>query len=151
MENVLEYKGYLTRIEYSVDDKVLHGKIEGINDLVTFESGNACDIEDEFHAAVDDYIEFCNENGVQPDKTYSGTFNVRIMPSLHKEISAYAFKKGITMNKAVEIAISDFLAKEKDGYQVVAWENTSKAFNVTKALSTAVPSFQRWEGGVAHA
>jgi hypothetical protein len=58
MSNILRYKGYFTKINYSAEDKVLHGKIEGINDLVTFESNNANQIEQEFHKAVDDYLSF---------------------------------------------------------------------------------------------
>ncbi len=38
MSNILEYKGYHTKIEYDKDLGVLFGRIEGINDLVTFES-----------------------------------------------------------------------------------------------------------------
>ena len=58
-KDILEYKGYHTRIEYDSQSKVLHGKIEGINDLVTFESESVAKIEDEFHKAVDDYLAFC--------------------------------------------------------------------------------------------
>lgn len=60
-EGWLEYKQFYTSIYYNATDKVLHGKIEGIKDLVNFESESAVGIEDEFHKAVDDYIEFCKE------------------------------------------------------------------------------------------
>lgn len=81
--NVLEYKGYHAKIEYSAEDQVLFGKIEGINDLVNFESETADGIAEEFHSAVDDYLAFCEENGVSPDKEYKETFNARIPQSLH--------------------------------------------------------------------
>lgn len=35
--NVLEYKGYHTKVEFDSEELVLRGKIEGINDLVDFE------------------------------------------------------------------------------------------------------------------
>lgn len=54
--NILEYKGYYTKIHYSAEDKVLYGKIEEIPTLVNFESVSAKDIVKEFHNAVDDYI-----------------------------------------------------------------------------------------------
>ena len=41
MKNVLEYKDYFTRVEYSVEDRVLHGRIEGIQDLVDFKCDQA--------------------------------------------------------------------------------------------------------------
>lgn len=56
MSNILTYKGYITKVLYSREDKVFFGKIENIKDLVNFESNSAIDIEAEFRKAVDDYI-----------------------------------------------------------------------------------------------
>ena len=88
---------------------VLRGKVEGINDLVTFESESAEEIEMEFHSAVDDYLAFCEEVGKEPEKTYKGTFNVRIKPELHKVLASFAFKHGETLNATVEKAIEAFV------------------------------------------
>lgn len=109
MNNVYEYKGYFTKIEFSAIDNVLHGKIEGINDLVTFESDNISEIEQEFHNAVDDYLTLCEELGQEPDKVYKGSFNVRIHPSLHRKIALQAFKNGESLNSFVEKALSSFI------------------------------------------
>lgn len=111
MKNILEYKGYYTKVEFSLEDKVLYGKIEGINDLVNFESNSAEDIENEFHDAVDDYLEFCKEVGKEPDKVYKGSFNVRISPALHKEISLLALKNGESLNQTVEKALKEYTEK----------------------------------------
>ena len=108
MKNVLEYKGYLTRIEYSVEDRVLYGKIEGIKDLVNFESNSTDEIEIEFHNAVDEYLQMCEELGENPDKAYSGTFNVRISPVLHRKLAMQAYKTGETLNSTVEKAIEAY-------------------------------------------
>ena len=115
MENTFKYKGYFTNINFSVSDRVLYGKIEGIDDLVTFESDNAADIEKEFHNAVDDYLAFCEEVGKEPSKTYKGTFNVRINPELHRSIALNATKNGISLNQAVEKAINQYILHE-DGH-----------------------------------
>ena len=74
MNSILRYKGYSARPEYSADDQVFYGKILGIDDLVDFYTENAKEIEKEFRAAVDDYLEFCEEVGKQPQKAFSGTF-----------------------------------------------------------------------------
>ena len=60
-QSILTYKGYFTVIEFEAEDKVLYGKIEGIDDLVTFESDSAKEIEKEFHNAVDDWLKFKKE------------------------------------------------------------------------------------------
>lgn len=111
MKSVMEYKGYCTKIEFDADARLLHGKIEGINDLVTFECEDAAQIEAEFHKAVDDYLNFCQEVGKQPEKEYRGLFNVRIKPELHRRIAAEAIKRGTTMNALVEQAIQAFVDK----------------------------------------
>lgn len=69
MRNLLEYKGYHTKIEFDTDTMTLRGKIEGINDYIDFEAADVSDIEKEFHSAVDDYIEFCKEVGKEPEKS----------------------------------------------------------------------------------
>lgn len=103
--DLLRYKGYAARPEYSAGDRIFYGKLLGISDLVDFRSESAKDLEDEFHKAVDDYLEFCGEIGKEPQKAYSGLFNVRIPPELHRELSLLAQAEGVTLNKAVEQAI----------------------------------------------
>lgn len=112
MNNVLKYKGYTTKIEYSSKDKVLFGKIEGISDLISFESEDATEIEKEFHLAVEDYLTFCAKHNKNPEKSYTGTFNIRISPELHKEIASKAIEKDISLNSAVEQAIEQYIANE---------------------------------------
>lgn len=112
MKNVMEYKGYHTKIEYDVEMRTLRGKIEGINDFVDFETEDISNIEKEFHNAVDDYLEFCKEVGKNPEKEYKGTFNVRISPDLHKKLAICALMDGRSLNAEVETAISAFVREE---------------------------------------
>ena len=107
--SILRYKGYSAKPEYSADDKLFYGKILGIDDLVDFSAENAKDLEHEFQTAVDDYLAFCIEIGKEPQREYSGAFNVRISPELHQRISLLAQSEGISLNKAVEQAIAAFV------------------------------------------
>ena len=66
--NTLEYKGYTTKIDYDVEDRLFYGKIEGISDLVDFCSKTFDTIEKEFHEAVDGYLEICEEVGKEPER-----------------------------------------------------------------------------------
>lgn len=69
-KKLLYYKGYSASPEYSADDHMFYGKILGINDLVDFQSENEEALEDEFHKAVDNYLEFCQEMGKVPQSTF---------------------------------------------------------------------------------
>jgi len=102
MANTIEYNGYIGSIEYSAEDKCFFGKLEMIDDLVTFEATSADELESNFHNAVDEYIHTCKELGREPQKTYKGVFNVRIDPNLHKKIYKEAIKAGMSLNAFIQ-------------------------------------------------
>lgn len=102
MANTIEYKGYIGSIEYSSEDKLFFGKIELIDDLVTFEADSASELETNFANAVDEYLQTCKELGRKPQKTYKGVFNVRIDPKLHQKIHQEALKAGMSLNAFVQ-------------------------------------------------
>jgi len=70
MVNTIGYKGYIGSIEYSSDDKCFFGKIEMIDDLVTFEATTALELEESFYAVVDEYFATCKALGHEPQKVY---------------------------------------------------------------------------------
>jgi len=102
MANTIEYNGYIGSIEYSPEDKCFFGKLEMIDDLVTFEATTAEELENNFHYAVDEYIRTCKELGREPQKSYKGVFNIRIDPNLHKKIYKEALKAGISLNAFIQ-------------------------------------------------
>lgn len=59
----LHYKGYDSKIFFSIEDKVYHGKIEEIPDLVDWECefGNLADLYSAFAEAVEDYLSFIRD------------------------------------------------------------------------------------------
>lgn len=59
MKDKLEYKGLIGSASFSPEDLVFHGKIEGIDGLVTFEGESVSDLKTAFEEAVEDYIEIC--------------------------------------------------------------------------------------------
>ncbi|MEA3229067.1 MAG: type II toxin-antitoxin system HicB family antitoxin [Campylobacterota bacterium] len=110
MSNIIEYNGYLGSIEYSLEDKLFFGKIEMIDDLVTFEADSALELEDNFKSVVDDYIATCKELGREPQKAYKGVFNVRIDPQLHKTLFKEALKAGMSLNAYVQSVLASKVA-----------------------------------------
>lgn len=102
MANTIEYKGYIGSIEYSSEDKLFFGKIELIDDLVTFEADGASELEINFENAVNEYLQTCKDLGRKPQKTYKGVFNVRIEPKLHQRIHQEALKAGLSLNAFVQ-------------------------------------------------
>ena len=102
---MIKYKDFYGSVEYTADDDCFFGKIIGITDLVTFEGDSVYSLKSAFQEAVEDYLILCEEVGKEPQKTYKGSFNVRISPELHKEAVMLASRKGISLNAFVEQAI----------------------------------------------
>jgi len=105
--NTLKYKGYIGSVAYSEPDKVFFGKIEGIDGLVNYEGESVQELTAAFKEAVDDYLIFCEENNVKPQKSYTGTFNVRISPETHRIIATLATEAGISINAFVKKALCE--------------------------------------------
>ena len=70
MKNLIEYKGYVGSIEFSVEDELFYGKVQGIRALISYEGKNASELIEDFHNAVDDYLEVCKKEGSEPEKAY---------------------------------------------------------------------------------
>ena len=105
MKDVLTYKGFIGSVHFRAEDKVFHGKIEGIDDLVTFEGQSVDELLKAFHEEVDDYIKICKEIGKEPTRSYKGSFNVRISPETHRKIVEKATRMGLSLNQLVQKAI----------------------------------------------
>ena len=103
----LKYKGYIGSVDFSEEDGVLFGEIQGIDALVNYEGKTMDELKASFHEAVEDYLAFCGDHGMKPQKSYSGAFNVRIAPDTHQHIATLAAEEGISINAFVKRALDD--------------------------------------------
>ena len=102
MNNTIQYKGYIGSVEFSEDDAIFYGKVLGIRSLISYEGDNATDLINDFHEAVDDYLELCKQQGRKPETAFKGSFNVRISPDLHRKVFVYATTHQMAMNRYIE-------------------------------------------------
>jgi predicted HicB family RNase H-like nuclease len=94
----MEYKGYTGHAEYDDVAEIIHGQIVGIRDVVTFQGRTVDELRQAFKDSVDDYLAMCAEDGVEPQKPFSGKFNVRLRPEVHRQVSLAAAAKGKSLN-----------------------------------------------------
>ena len=109
MNNILEYKNFSGTVSYSSVDSILFGSVIGINGLVSYEGDSIESLKKDFEEAVDDYLEMCKETGIEPEKNYRGSFNVRVSPSLHKSLAVFSASHNQTLNTTVEEAIRRYV------------------------------------------
>ena len=102
MNNTIQYKGYIGSIEFSEEDRLFYGKVMGIRSLISYEGESAAELLDDFHNAVDDYLEMCAAEAKKPEIAYKGSFNIRISPELHRRLAIYATAHNISLNRYIE-------------------------------------------------
>lgn len=141
----MEYKGYIGTIEVDEDTGMLFGRTVGMRDGVTCEARTVPELIREFAASVDDYLAWCAERGEEPERPYSGRFNLRIDAGLHRELVRAAEARGVSLNALVEATLrATFMAGPSDahGRRVQAQEAPVKAsgkFGNARRIRVAKP------------
>ncbi len=139
--NTLKYKGYIGSVAYSEPDKIFFGKIEGIDGLVNYEGESVKELTAAFQEAVDDYLIFCEEHNCKPEKSYTGTFNIRIAPDTHRDIANLAAEAGISINAFVKQALSSAVRNEQiPSAPAVLMDSGKPEYGSGDILKIALPS-----------
>ena len=107
--NLIEYKGYIGKVEFDNEAGLLHGEVINLRDVITFQGENVEELRQAFRDSVDDYLDFCTERGEEPEKPFSGKFVIRIDPELHRELALIARKSDISLNRLVEEVLKESL------------------------------------------
>lgn len=82
----LSYKGYTTQLKQDLDSTVWHGRVYGIQDVVTFEGQTQAAAEKEFRKSIDAYLSFCNAIGRSPNEPTEVALAPKASDSIQKTI-----------------------------------------------------------------
>ncbi|CAK7192758.1 hypothetical protein COMNV_00966 [Commensalibacter sp. Nvir] len=105
--SILHYKNYTGVFDYDPEADIFHGEVINISDVITFQGRSIDELKQALTDSVEDYLDFCKTKGKNPDKPFSGRFNLRIHPSLHERIVVKAKQK----NKSLNAWIAETLEK----------------------------------------
>ena len=98
---MLNYKGYIGHVEFDDEHEIFTGEVINTKDVITFQADTAHGLKKAFIDSVEDYLDFCRERNESPEKPFSGKFNLRIPPDLHKEAYVAAKHAGLSLNSWV--------------------------------------------------
>ena len=110
---MMTYKGFIGSVEYDDEAHIFSGEVINTRTVITFQGTTVDEIENAFHDSVDDYLEWCKEDGIDPEKPYSGKFNVRLTPLFHSQVAIAARKMNMSLNSFVEKSLHDEIAAMK--------------------------------------
>ena len=103
----LHYKGYTGSVEYSEEDNCFFGRVLGLNRTgILFEGDSIDSLKKDFEEGVDDYLAYCSEKGIEPEKAYSGKLVLRMQSKLHSAAADKAYSLGISLNEFIKQAIT---------------------------------------------
>ena len=108
---MLEYKGYIAKVEIDEKAGLLHCEVINIRHVVTFEGETMEELQQAFRDSVDDYLEFCTQRGEDPEKPFSGKFVVRLPVELHRKAYVQARLADKSLNgwvrQVIETAVQE--------------------------------------------
>ena len=105
MINSMSYKGYTASMVFDAEDKVIVGRVQDIDDIISFHGESVSEFESNFHAAIEDYLAASRELGSAPEKPASGKVMLRIAPEIHAAALKAAARSGTSLNKWAEGAL----------------------------------------------
>jgi len=107
MMNIMEINGYQAVIKYDPEIEMFRGEFIDINGGADFYAGDIDGLRKEGETSLNVFLDMCKEDGVDPRKTFSGKFNLRISPELHAQIVTRATAEGKSLNKWVADLLND--------------------------------------------
>ena len=107
---MIEHAGYKGVFEYDPEMERFTGHVVDLRDQIYFEGKSVGELKRSMARAVDHYMAVCKERGETPERSFSGRFNVRLDPALHREVAGLAAKRGCSMNDLVTEALEQITA-----------------------------------------
>ena len=98
---MLNHKGYIGRVEFDEECEIFSGEVINTKDVITFQADLARNLKQSFIDSVEDYLAFCKSRNENPEKPFSGKFNLRISPELHQQAYIAAKDSGMSLNSWV--------------------------------------------------
>ncbi len=111
---MLEYKGYLGKVDFDDEAEIFHGEVINLKDVITFQGRSVSELQKAFKGSINDYLEFCAERNESPEKPLSGNFTLRIDPELHRMIYLQARIFNKSLNSWVAEVLRSNLSTEAD-------------------------------------
>lgn len=110
MSRTLSFNGYQGSVDFDLAGNCLCGEVLFVNDTIIYQGRDLSELRASFEQAVVGYLETCREVGKAPDRPFSGSFNIRMDPELHKRLALVAVEKNISINAAVVSAVTEYVA-----------------------------------------
>lgn len=108
--NIMTVDGFHAKIEYDEDLDLFRGDILGLNGGADFYGKNPKELRAEFKKSLQVFLAVCKEKGIEPRRSFSGKFNLRISPQLHERLAIEAQAQGKSINTLAQEVLQERVA-----------------------------------------
>jgi predicted HicB family RNase H-like nuclease len=106
MRNVLEIDGHRAVVAFDPEIELFRGEFLGLAGGADFYADTVKDLREEGRRSLAAYLEECRKRGVEPRRSYSGRFNVRLPPRVHEAAVVAATASDQSLNEWVANVIA---------------------------------------------
>lgn len=108
---MMKYKEYVAKVEFDDEAEIFHGEVVNLKDVITFQGKSVSELKKAFKDSVNDYLEFCEKRGEEPERPFSGKFPVRATPEEHQLF----FIAAMRAHKSMNVWVRETLKKAAQG------------------------------------
>ena len=108
--SIMTVDGYQAKIEYDPELDQFRGEILGLSGGADFYGKSPRELRSEFKKSLQVFLEVCAEKGIEPRRSFSGKFNLRISPELHERLAIVAQAEGKSINLVAQEALQKRVA-----------------------------------------
>jgi len=106
---MMKYKGYVGVVEVDPDAGLIHGRVAGLRDVITFQGNTVAKARQAFRDSVDDYLEWCASEGRSAEKPFNGKLLIRVDPAIHRRLAQLAEVRSTSINNLATEALAQLV------------------------------------------
>lgn len=111
-KNTIEYNGFVGKVEYDADDHMLYGTVLGTKTVLSFKGKHGEALEESLRNVVDDYVAYCRESGIEPERTWKGKMTFRPKSdTLRQKIAIHAQLANVSINDWLNTVVEKAIAE----------------------------------------
>jgi predicted HicB family RNase H-like nuclease len=109
---MMRYKGYMGCSKVNEKEGLIFGEVVGLRDVITYQGRTVREARRAFRESIDLYLQTCSDEGIDPDRRFSGKLLIRTTPIVHRALAAHAKSHGVSINTFAEKILTRAIVKE---------------------------------------
>jgi predicted HicB family RNase H-like nuclease len=113
MNNIMIIDGHRAVIQYNPEIGMFRGEFINLNGGADFHADSVSALKTEGAESLRVFLQVCAEEGIEPVRSYSGKFQLRLPEALHAQVTETAASLGVSLNQFVQRSLEHELKAVK--------------------------------------